>query len=439
MRASIYNIFTKSDSGELLIYNTLENKFLKIQKNRADIVWAFLNAEKESLTFEEEKKLRRCGIIVEDNIDEKSIAESRFMEMVYGRDTLDITIIPTEDCNFRCVYCYETYEKRYMDIETECAILKWLKRDLKRYKHLVLNWFGGEPLLAKDQILRMMKKIRSIAQEYGVTYRVSMTTNGFFLDAKTFGELIESGIKFYQITLDGPAVLHNGQRPLANGDPSFEKIINNLREIRDLYGKKRFEIKVRINISKNAEDYQKEYLDLLEREFKGHYQFKTDFEWVRNWRENGKKEENISTAPEICLSWIKLAIERKISCSHFLNGSCGMFFCEACKKNGYIINCDATVYKCTLAIYDKNYNKINKIGDINSKGVLLINENNEAKWLGKVVNKEKCNSCSLYPLCMSVNCPWVTQIQKKENCMPIKNLISTYLKALDWNGQFEEV
>lgn len=440
MKKSKYNIFTKNGNGEILIYNTLSNRYVKIIGKKADRIYQELLDEQEMDDLEGLKCLQKYGIIVDNDYNEKIIAESRFMNLVYSGETLDITVIPTEDCNFRCIYCYESSEQNYMDKETQSNILKWFRKNLKGYKHLIISWFGGEPLLVSETILFMMEKIKGLCREYGVTYRANMTSNGYLLDEQLFRKLVGAGIRYYQITLDGPKDLHDWQRPHKYKGNSYEQILSNLKEIKEKCGNLRFEIKIRINISKAVDLRKTEFLDMVEKEFIGSSQFKLDFEWIRNWGGRLEEEDNISTSPEIVTGWIQEATKRKLICNDFLNGSCGMFFCEACKKNGFIINFDGTIHKCTLAIYNTEYKDINQIGKIMPGGKMEINEKKEVCWLGKnIYNNHKCDNCEVYPLCMSINCPWMTQIKKKEICMPLKNLFREYLLTLDFSKRFETI
>ena len=60
----------------------------------------------------------------------------------------------------------------------------------------------------------------------------SMTTNGYFLDCATFEKLSAYNLIDIQITIDGLKQTHDMQRVLKDGSPTFDKIINNLIEIK---------------------------------------------------------------------------------------------------------------------------------------------------------------------------------------------------------------
>ena len=61
---------------------------------------------------------------------------------------LCLTVMPTEQCNYRCVYCNEPFQKGAMSLEMQNALIGYLRKQLHSYNHLDIAWLGGEPLLA---------------------------------------------------------------------------------------------------------------------------------------------------------------------------------------------------------------------------------------------------------------------------------------------------
>ena len=151
--------------------------------------------------------------------------------MVDLKKHLELTVMPTERCNFRCVYCYEDFIIGKMKPWVREGIKNLITKRVERYglDHLDLNWFGGEPLLAKDVVFDIAGHAVSL-QQAGVIGSMGggMTTNGYLLDLDTLTRLVGLGQKTYQITLDGDAPEHNKTRRSASGVPTFEKIWSNL-------------------------------------------------------------------------------------------------------------------------------------------------------------------------------------------------------------------
>ena len=65
-----------------------------------------------------------------------------------------VTLMPTEGCNFRCPYCYEDHHAVSMTRDTLDRIEEYITAQAPRYKQVILAWFGGEPTLCKDTVLR---------------------------------------------------------------------------------------------------------------------------------------------------------------------------------------------------------------------------------------------------------------------------------------------
>ncbi|HET9252968.1 MAG TPA: radical SAM protein, partial [Candidatus Eisenbacteria bacterium] len=65
---------------------------------------------------------------------------------------LHLILFSTEACNFRCVYCYETFQYKKMEPWVAEGVKRLLERRMPGLDVLELSWFGGEPLLAKDII-----------------------------------------------------------------------------------------------------------------------------------------------------------------------------------------------------------------------------------------------------------------------------------------------
>ena len=65
-----------------------------------------------------------------------------------------LTIAPTQDCNFQCVYCYEKDQLRHqvVDAGTRDKILEYVTKLAPHIRRLNICWYGGEPLLAQDTI-----------------------------------------------------------------------------------------------------------------------------------------------------------------------------------------------------------------------------------------------------------------------------------------------
>lgn len=143
--------------------------------------------------------------------------------------TLHITIMPTERCNFRCLYCYEDHVPISMRQETLEMIQKYIAQQTPHFQNICIGWFGGEPTLCKDSILETSQLVQELQKKHGFNYRASMTTNGYLLSWPDFKQYYDAGIRVYQITLDGWN--HDQSRPHVTGKGTLKRILDNLTAI----------------------------------------------------------------------------------------------------------------------------------------------------------------------------------------------------------------
>lgn len=90
------------------------------------------------------------------------------------------TFFVTDDCNFKCSYCYQKKGKKYIDISTIENALDFFLPFLKQ--ECFINFYGGEPLLAFDQIRHAVDYIQDKSKGKKRQIQYSITTNGSLLN-----------------------------------------------------------------------------------------------------------------------------------------------------------------------------------------------------------------------------------------------------------------
>src|ERR1700753_1885199 len=108
-----------------------------------------------------------------------------------SQDQLELIILPTEKCNFRCTYCYEDFAIGRMRPQVQRSLMLFISKSVPRLKHLSLSWFGGEPLLARDIVLQVSAHAQREAKAAGLTsFGGSLTTNASLLTKDIFEKLL---------------------------------------------------------------------------------------------------------------------------------------------------------------------------------------------------------------------------------------------------------
>ena len=110
---SKFNYYQKSCfSDNFLIYNSLKRKIVRLSNEDAEKIGLTdkTNCKYISANEKLESMLVKYGIIIPEYYNENSEAHLKYLEEV-SEPVLELTIVPTYRCNFRCPYCYQDHEK----------------------------------------------------------------------------------------------------------------------------------------------------------------------------------------------------------------------------------------------------------------------------------------------------------------------------------------
>jgi uncharacterized protein len=166
--------------------------------------------------------LKNGKFIIDDEIDEIEILKNRKRCGIKDTNRADVIIMPNLDCNFACPYCYEEHDhEKRMDPETAKSVKIWLGSVIDNHKVLLLNWFGGEPLLGYKTVLSITKFAKKRCSSKNVSLLINITTNGYAFTQAMIDQFVNMEIFSYQITVDGPPEVHNKTRILKSGKDSF--------------------------------------------------------------------------------------------------------------------------------------------------------------------------------------------------------------------------
>lgn len=106
----------------------------------------------------------------------------------------------TEDCNFRCKYCYQTRNNRYMNWKTAKQTLDFLSPAMK--KNTGITFSGGEPFLAFPLMKKVVSYLKSKNRVPAKSKKFAVSTNGSFLDDETLDFLNQNRFRI-ELSFDG--------------------------------------------------------------------------------------------------------------------------------------------------------------------------------------------------------------------------------------------
>jgi uncharacterized protein len=291
----------------------------------------------------------------------------------WAQDHLHLIVMPTEKCNFRCVYCYEDFSIGRMERPVIEGIKALVRRRAPTLSSIEINWFGGEPTAAGDIVLEVMRDAQQTTRAHGVALRGGMTTNGFLLTADRYQEFHRGGIKDYQITLDGPQAFHDTTRLQANRKGSFSEIWSNLLAIKDVAADG--EILLRIHLTKKNVDAIPDFVAQIERTFGGDSRFRFSLQPIEEL--GGANDISDLVIPPSVRSWGHRAGTPPPSTSGIERDHPDDYVCYAAKANSFVIRADGRIGKCTVALKSDH----NCIGRIREDGSLDIDSKKLAPWL----------------------------------------------------------
>jgi uncharacterized protein len=307
--------------------------------------------------------------------------------------SLELIILPTEKCNFRCTYCYEDFSIGKMKRPVIEGIKNLISNRAPRLKILNLSWFGGEPLLAKDIIFDITQHARDLCNENHVSMHSGFTTNGYLLTQDLLSDLTNASPSSFQITLDGDKEWHDQTRLLANKKGSFDRLWGNLIAMRN--SKMKFSVTLRLHLHKENIDSMRRLCHLIEKNFTSDNRFSTYFHRITDLGGGSVSASSVLTKSEYLdaissITDVKKAGDRPISEMH-LNG----YICYAAKPNSIMIRADGSLGKCTVALNDPR----NSVGRIKEDGSLEISNAKLQHWFSGYADLSKNTlSCPLATL-----------------------------------------
>ncbi|MCB1656616.1 MAG: radical SAM protein [Pseudomonadales bacterium] len=438
----------KNANESWVIYNWLNGQHAEIFDKKHPLYIALDNRAKIS-PFEYEDSEDDFNWLLE-NIFVVSSASRVHAEIQSAYDTsrsddyLHLIVLPVDQaCNFSCVYCYEDHSQKTRMTSKHISAISNLVLS-KNPKVLRVEYFGGEPLLNHKFIYDLNKTLQELSQKFGFFFHASATTNGSLLTTDLLNKFHESGLKQYQITVDGLPDDHNKLRISNNGKPTFDSVWAALVRISEAKNLTDLEVLLRINFNEKTSTPEKRHdfilrvkelfssdprVSILPRQI-GDYsslnnnpKSESDYLCSQSLSSSLKNEYDF----EIVATGLKLG-----DFSTWLGG--GGSACYAGRPNSLVIFPDMKIRKCTVAIN----NPLNDVGVLEWSGDLHLNEN-WSKWTKPALfGKDECFSCHYSMQCQSSACPLINIQEQTPVCPPDKfdahNNVIKILNFLDFGG-----
>jgi uncharacterized protein len=217
--------------GAVLLYSTKKGSLLRAPA----ALLAAISAD--TLTAAERNTLSRLEMLVDDPCAEQQEMFSLVKRTNLRSNRFTATVVLNLDCNLACPYCYEDHfrGKHYMPPAIANLLVETIIREQIDHKRdIKLQFYGGEPLLSLPMIFEIAGPLLAAAEARGCSFSFTLTTNGTLLTRQVVEELLPLGLAGALLTLDGPAEIHDKQRPFVSGKGSFATVVDNIKETFDL-------------------------------------------------------------------------------------------------------------------------------------------------------------------------------------------------------------
>ena len=153
-------------------------------------------------------------------------------------DRHTITFVVTEECNFRCRYCYMAHKnnRSRMPFSVAKDTIDYVLKEREKFPESKVAWefIGGEPLLEIDLIEQITDYAQRQAFELNHPWfensMFSMSSNGALYGDPRLQRLLDRYSSRFDIglTLDGPAHVHNMERRFPDGAGTHEIVLHNI-------------------------------------------------------------------------------------------------------------------------------------------------------------------------------------------------------------------
>jgi uncharacterized protein len=265
-------------------------------------------------------------------------------------------------------------------------------------------FYGGEPLMAKKLVFRILEDLAQWSEERSIDFLTSFYTNATLIDQQFIDSLHEYTINMIRTTLDGPKEIHDQYRHYRNKKGTYEEIVSAIGLLLDAG----INVTVQININRHYEHVPELLDDLSERGLqkitilpRPLYDPMVMLQEAQKVygllpEEYPAQESTFSIPfkdiPQTKLRMYRWAYERGFS---LVPPNMGSLPCTGAAYHFYVIDPYGDVYKCVASMLIKNM----CVGHIHEDGYF-----ERFPFFYEWANSnptyvEKCQSCSLLPSC----------------------------------------
>lgn len=419
---SRYNIRAATEDGRLVIWNSYKGTmsvFGAAQRSKVETLLSRkgFSARPEGIV----QYLFERGLLIKEETNEFRRIQLEFGQEHYRNDVLELILLASEDCNFRCTYCYEDFARGTMKPWVRNGIKRLIEKRLSNLHRLSVSWFGGEPLYGFQAIEDLAPFFAEVAAKNSIAFMSHMTTNAYLLTPPVAEKLLTWKINRFQITIDGLPEDHDRNRPSRDGQGTFGTIMENLQAL----ARRDDEFVVTLRFNYDRENYTKcpDFLDMIESAFKRDPRFQIRFQRVSQLGGPNDDQLNvcgIEDSADLERTMKREARKRGLTLKDDISvlsvKNCQV--CYAARPYNFLVGASGKLMKCTVDLdkYDPNV-----VGRITEDGELIIDQDKFALWTEPAFEKDsQCKKCVILPTCQGMYCPTIRIHSGESPCTPLR-------------------
>lgn len=418
---SHYTIRATADDGRLILWNTFRGSMSVFKAEQAGdikelLVRKGIQAEPEGIVG----YLVDKGFLIRESANEYRQVQSAIHQQHFRTDRLELILLASEDCNFRCKYCYEEFQRGTMLPEVRAGVKNLVRQSAPGLRSLQIRWFGGEPLYGFSAIEDLAPFFSQVCDEQGLSFSSHMTTNGYLLTPDVAGRLLDWRINDFQITVDGLAEHHDQNRPTREGHSTFQRIFDNLVALAQRDAD--FLVHLRFNFDRHNSADIPEFMDLLEHHLGKDPRFQLHLFPIGKW--GGEKDDELEVCgkdevDQIIRDFQAEAHRRGIGVGTLKDVNyLGSGVCYAARPFNMIVGATGKLMKCTIALDTEEHNVV---GTLQEDGSTNIDPDKWALWTEPAFeNDTQCQKCVVLPVCQGTHCPLIRIDEDRSPCTPLR-------------------
>lgn len=309
----------------------------------------------------------------------------------------------TDQCNFRCVYCYanggQARHQRLSVPMGEKAIAIVCQNAIKAgHEHFLLGFHGGgEPVTAWQNF----KELVSFARTCELPSKIQLTSNGYWT-RKQISWIMEH-VDEVSLSFDGVKSIQDAQRPLLNGKGTFDVVMKTIQLLDQ--EKKSYGIRMTVT-QENIHKIEHNMKFMCSQTQCQTFQLEPAFSQGRASRTGTVVKQTERFAQEFMKAWAIAAAEgRHVYYSGARPWLITNRFCQA-PDTALIVGPDGFLTSC-YEICDRNHKLANRFifGDLSTEDGLTVNTDIR-KSFHQIVSerRQKCRNCYCYWHCAG-DCP----------------------------------